>query len=165
LVEEADLEGKGKCEHGVECGHEHGKEHHQSEVEVLSVELKGEPGAAVDASKLMAFLKSTPKDEVYRIKAVLTTSGTVKNSEEDVSVQAPSQPRNRYILNWAFGRWTFTPMGQDVAEHASSSESILRLTMILARYESTKWKKKLEAGGLLELEGTDRGDLRVTKVN
>jgi G3E family GTPase len=165
LVEEADLEGKGKCEHGVECGHEHGKEHHQSEVEVLSVELKGEPGAAVDASKLMAFLKSTPKDEVYRIKAVLTTSGTVKNSEEDVSVQASSQPRNRYILNWAFGRWAFTPMGQDVAEHASSSESILRLTMILARYESTKWKKKLEAGGLLELEGTDRGDLRVTKVN
>ncbi|KAK4127541.1 cobW-domain-containing protein [Parathielavia appendiculata] len=164
LVEETDLDGRG-CKHGDGCGHEHGKEHHQSEVEVLSVELKGKTtDAVVDAGKLMAFLKSTPKDEVYRIKAVLTTSGTVKNSEE-MSVPASSQTRKRYILNWAFGRWTFTSMGQDVAEHASSSQAILRLTMVLGRYESTKWRRKLEAGGLLELEGMDKGDLTVTKVN
>ena len=90
----------------------------------------------------MGFLKRAPKDEVYRIKAVLTASGTVSNSDEDVSVLASPHPRSRYILNWAFGRWTFTPMGEDVAEHASSNEAILRMTVILARYESTKWKKK-----------------------
>jgi hypothetical protein len=39
------------------------------------------------------------------------------------------------------------------------------MTVILARYESTKWKKKLDAGGLLELEGVDKGELTVTKVN
>ncbi|KXX78078.1 putative GTP-binding protein YjiA [Madurella mycetomatis] len=146
-------------------GHEH--EHHQSEVEVLSVELKGEPGkeAAVDAGKLMGFLKSAPKDEVYRIKAVLTTSGPVANSDEDVSVPASQHPRSRYILNWAFGRWTFTPMGEGIAEHESSGEAILRMTVILARYESTKWKKKLDAGGLVELGGTNKGELAVTKVN
>jgi hypothetical protein len=156
------------CKHGDGCGHEqeHGKEHHQSEVEVLSVELKGEEGAAVDAEKLMGFLKSTPKDEVYRIKAVLTAVGAVKNSDEDVAVLAsPQQSTNRYILNWAFGRWTFTPMGDGVAEHASSNDAILRMTVILARYESTKWKKRLEAGGRLELDGGDKGQLTVSKVN
>ncbi|GAB1314951.1 hypothetical protein MFIFM68171_05161 [Madurella fahalii] len=153
----------GGCDGGD--GHEH--EHHQSEVEVLSVELKGEPGkeAVVDAGKLMRFLKSAPKDEVYRIKAVLTASGPVANSDEDVPVPASPHPRSRYILNWAFGRWTFTPIGEGIAEHESSNEAILRMTVILARYESTKWKKKLDAGGLLELEGTDKGELIVTKVN
>lgn len=164
LVEEVDPE----CKHGDGCGHGHanGQEHHQSEVEVLSVELKGGSGeTAVDASKLMSFLKRAPKDEVYRIKAVLTASGAVHNSDEDVSVLASPHSRKRYILNWAFGRWTFTPVGEEVAEHASSSDAILRMTIILARYESTKWKKKLDAGGLLELDGTDKGELVVTKVN
>ncbi|AEO56846.1 hypothetical protein MYCTH_2302238 [Thermothelomyces thermophilus ATCC 42464] len=160
----ADADGTGHDKHD-----DHEKEHHQSEVEVLSIELKGggeEQGAAVDAEKLMNFLKSSPKDEVYRIKAVLSTSGTVKNSEESVSVPASTpSTTNRYILNWAFGRWTFTPVADGVAEHASSSNAVLRMTMILARYSSTKWKKKLEAGGLLELDGTDKGALTVTKVN
>jgi hypothetical protein len=167
LEDEKDLDGgRDGCKHENGCGHDHKKdEHHQSEVEVLSVELKGAQGAAADAGKLMSFLKSTPKDEVYRIKAVLTVAGTVKNSDEDVLMRAPSHPTSRYILNWAFGRWTFTPVAEDVAEHASSSEAILRMTVILARYESTKWKKRLDAGGLLELDGTDKGELTVTKVN
>jgi G3E family GTPase len=166
MVEEVEEEG-GCKQHGDGCGkdHDHAKEHHQSEVEVLSVELKGGQGTAVDASKLMGFLKRAPKDEVYRIKAVLTASGTVSNSDEDVSVLASPHPRSRYILNWAFGRWTFTPMGEDITEHASSNDAILRMTVILARYESTKWKKKLDAGGLLELDGVDKGELTVTKVN
>ncbi|AEO63345.1 uncharacterized protein THITE_2108453 [Thermothielavioides terrestris NRRL 8126] len=172
LVEEGDFAAHaaaadGECQHGDGCGHEHEHErqHHQSEVEVLSVELKGEQGAVVDAEKLLRFLKATPKDEVYRIKAVLSASGTLQNSDDVVTMPTPPHARSRYILNWAFGRWTFTSMGDDVTEHASSSEAILRMTIILARYESAKWKKKLEAGGLLELEGTSRGELTITKVN
>ncbi|KAK0635212.1 CobW/HypB/UreG [Bombardia bombarda] len=152
-----DEEGK-KHDHDHENGHGHGHGHghkhehdHQSEVEVLSIELKAPSGSTnpvVDAKKLQAFLKSTPKDEVYRIKAVLTVaSGTVQNSDEDTSSPTPPYPQSRYILNWAFGRWTFTPIGGEVKEHESSSEAVLRMTMILARYESTKWKKKLESGG------------------
>ena len=38
------------------------------------------------------------------------------------------------------------------------------MTLILARYESTKWKKKLEGDGWLELEGDDKGELSVTKI-
>ncbi|KAL2025071.1 hypothetical protein VTK56DRAFT_73 [Thermocarpiscus australiensis] len=167
LVEELELGvGEQQHRHGDGDGHDGGNhEHHQSEVEVLSVELKGEKGAAVDAGKLMGFLKNTPKDEVYRIKALLTASSTVRNSDEDLSVLTPPHPKARYILNWAFGRWTFTPMREDATEHESSREAVLRMTMILARYESAKWKKRLEAGGLLEVEGTEKGELTVTKVN
>ncbi|KAM7208735.1 CobW/HypB/UreG, nucleotide-binding domain containing protein [Naviculisporaceae sp. PSN 640] len=144
--------------HGEKHGHDH-KHDHQSEVEVLSIELKGEGG--VDGDKLLALLKAAPKDEVYRIKAVLTTAtgSKVKNSDEDT----PFEGGGRYILNWAFGRWTFTPIA--AAEHESSHLALLRMTMILARYESNKWKKKLEGGGFLELTGdAGNGELVVNKI-
>jgi hypothetical protein len=38
------------------------------------------------------------------------------------------------------------------------------MTIIFARYESNKWKKRLEAGGLIELEGGDSSGLTVTKI-
>lgn len=152
-------------------GHVHGHDHdhshekgHQSEVEVLSIELSGPKGCSVNPDKLQKLLKAAPKDEVYRIKAVLTTSTTVKGSDEDMSIPTPPHPQTRFILNWAFGRWTFTPVPEEVTEHESSHQKLLRMTMILARYESTKWKKKLEAGGLVELEGDNKGELVVNKI-
>ncbi|KAK0665566.1 CobW/HypB/UreG, nucleotide-binding domain-containing protein [Cercophora samala] len=152
---------------GEEGEHKHDHDHgHRKEVEVLSVELKGgQKGKGVDAGKLMGLLGRAPKDEVYRIKAVLTVGGEgeVKNSDEDVPVTKSGS--GRYILNWAFGRWTFTAMGEGVKEHESSGEAVLRMTVVLARYESNKWKKKLEAGGLLELEGEEKGELVVKKIN
>ncbi|QYS94788.1 CobW domain protein [Trichoderma simmonsii] len=141
-------------------GHSHS---HQSEVEVLSVELKSDSGAAVSTDKLLNFLKSAPKDEAYRIKSVLTLSSTPKNSDPDVPQPEP-HPRGRYILNWAFGRWTFTPLAESAEEHSSSNGVVLRLTMILARYESNKWKKRIEAGGLIELEGEGKGELVVKRI-
>ncbi|KAK4229848.1 CobW/HypB/UreG, nucleotide-binding domain-containing protein [Podospora fimiseda] len=141
------------------------KKHHSQEVDVLSVELKGDASKKVDTTKLLKFLKTTPKDEVYRIKAVLTASPEgIQNSDDAVSVKSGGT-KNRYILNWAFGRWTFTPVAEDVTEHESSNEAILRMTLILAPYESTKWKKKLEAGGLVELEGEEKGELVVKRIN
>ncbi|KAI1414219.1 cobW-domain-containing protein [Hypoxylon sp. FL1857] len=162
LTEEPTTNGNGHSHHGHDHGHDH-----QSEVEVLSVTLSGEVGTAVDGTKLMALLTAAPKDEVYRIKSVLTASPTVRSSGEDETAAATTssgQPA-RYILNWAFGRWTFTPLDSDMAEHSSSHRTVLRMTMILARYESTKWKKKLEAGGFLELEGDKKGELVVTKIS
>ncbi|TRX92987.1 hypothetical protein FHL15_006125 [Xylaria flabelliformis] len=146
-------------------GHSH---NHQSEVEVLSVSLQGPRTAIVNGPKLITLLKTAPKDEVYRIKSVLTTSSAgVSNSDiNDPLSGLPSDPSTptRFILNWAFGRWTFTPIEKTVNEHDSSDGILLRMTIILARYESTKWKKKLEAGGLLELDGTESGELTVTKI-
>lgn len=156
---------------GAPNGHAHDHDHdhdhekgHQSEVEVLSIELSGPKGSSIDAEKLEKLLQTAPKDEIYRIKAVLSTSSTVKGSDADIPTASPAQPQHRYILNWAFGRWTFTPVPDEVAEHESSHQKILRMTLILARYESTKWKKKLESGGLLELDGENKGDLVVNKI-
>ncbi|KAI0891597.1 cobW-domain-containing protein [Annulohypoxylon nitens] len=144
-------------------GHDHD---HQSEVEVLSITLSGHPSAIVNATKLMSLLNTAPKDEVYRIKSVLTTSSTVRSSGEgEASAPTSSDLSGRYILNWAFGRWTFTPLDPEMAEHNSSHRTVLRMTMILARYESDKWKKKLEAGGFLELEGGVQGEFIVTKIS
>ncbi|KAI0129387.1 cobW-domain-containing protein [Hypoxylon sp. NC0597] len=166
LTEETTTNGNGHFHEGH--SHDYGHNHdHQTEVEVLSVTLSGEAGTAVNGTKLMTLLDTAPKDEVYRIKSVLTASPTVRNSGEDktvVSTTLSDQP-GRYILNWAFGRWTFTPLHSEVVEHSSSYRTVLRMTIILARYESTKWKKKLETGGFLELEGNKKGELAITKVS
>ncbi|KAI0865654.1 CobW/HypB/UreG, nucleotide-binding domain-containing protein [Xylaria cubensis] len=160
----------GNHDHSHDHSHEqNGHSHdHQSEVEVLSVSLQGPKTAIVNGPKLMTLLKAAPKDEVYRIKSVLTTSSTgVSNSDINDPISGlPSDPSTptRFILNWAFGRWTFTPIEKTVDEHDSSDGILLRMTIILARYESTKWKKKLEAGGLLELDGAESGELTVTKI-
>jgi G3E family GTPase len=148
-------------------GHGHQHEHdmgHKSEVEVLSITLQLEGLAVVDTAKLEKLLKSAPKDEVYRIKAVLATSSALPSSDGGITESTALSESGRYILNWAFGRWTCTPMKTTADEHESSSGLALRMTMILARYESTKWKKRLETAGYLELEGDQKGTLHVAKV-
>jgi G3E family GTPase len=157
----------GNENHSHSPGHGHGHSHekgHQSEVEVLSITLHAEDPAVVDTEKLLKLLKSAPKDEVYRIKAVLAASAALPSSDsEPTEVASPGQS-GRYILNWAFGRWTCTPMAATADEHESSSGLVLRMTMILARYESTKWKKRLETADFLELEGNQKGTLQVEKI-
>lgn len=163
-LEEDPVQDSHEHEHEHDHEHAHGKgagEGHQSEVEVLSVTLHADGGAAVDTEKLEKLLRSAPKDEVYRIKAVLAASSPVPSSDDSPAEQSDS---GRYILNWAFGRWTCTPMKNKTAEHESSSGIVLRMTMILAKYESTKWKKKLEGAGFLELDGNHKGVLQVEKV-
>lgn len=151
--------------HGHDHDHEGG---HQAEVEVLSVTLTAEGSLAIDVTKLSNLLKSAPKDEVYRIKAVLTASEAIPGSDKDVVASSESISTTgpaRYILNWAFGRWTCTPMAAAVAEHESSDGTTLRMTMILARYKSSSWAKKIETGGFIELEGVgNKGVLKVEKI-
>lgn len=151
---------KGSGAHAHE--HDHG---HSSEVEVLSVTLKSEDKkASVDTLKLAKFLQDPTKDEVYRIKGILYASTPPKSSEDTpASAKQISEGRARYILNWAFGRWTFTPVALPAAEE-SEEEPVLRLTVITARYESTKWKKEIEASGLVALEGETQGSLVVEKI-
>ncbi|KAG5980703.1 hypothetical protein E4U55_003728 [Claviceps digitariae] len=152
--------------HESSDAHDAHGQHHQSEVEVLSIELKADSpaeGAAVSTDKLVALLRAAPKDEAYRIKAVATLSSAPPNSDADVPPPGDA-PRGRYILNWAFGRWTFTPVAAQQEEHQSSNDTTLRMTMILGRCESNKWKKKLEAGGYIELVGSDQGTLNVKRI-
>lgn len=156
----------GEDPESVQNGHGHGHSHdhekgHQSEVEVLSVTLEADNDAVVDTEKLEALLKSAPKDEVYRIKAVLAASSPISSSEESSSEISES---GRYILNWAFGRWTCTPLRSTAEEHGSSSGIALRMTLILARFESTKWKKRLEGSAFIRLADGKEGSLNVKKI-
>ena len=154
--------------HGHEHGHGHDHDHdveHKSEVEVLSITLHAEGSAAVDIPSLEKLLKTAPKDEVYRIKAVISSSSAPPSSDAGTAETTAPSTSGRYILNWAFGRWTCTPMGSAADEHESSSGLALRMTMILARFESSKWKKRLETAGFLGLEGGREGTLVVKKVS
>ncbi|PHH63417.1 hypothetical protein CDD81_6018 [Ophiocordyceps australis] len=145
--------------------HDANHSHHQQEVEVLSIQLKGsQTAAAVATEKLLCLLRTAPKDEVYRIKALLTLSSAPTNSDADIAQPEP-QSNGRYILNWAFGRWTFTPVAPAQQEHVSSDGLVLRMTMILARHESNRWQKKLQAGDLLQLQqDAAEQQLSVTRV-
>ncbi|USP79878.1 hypothetical protein yc1106_07152 [Curvularia clavata] len=146
--------------------HVHEHDHrHSSEVEVLSVTLRSvDKKASVDTLKLSKFLQDPTKDEVYRIKGILYASMPPKSSEDTpASNDQIPQGRARYILNWAFGRWTFTPVPLPAAEE-SQDELVLRFTVITARYESTKWKREIESSGLVALEGDASGSLAVEKI-
>lgn len=153
-------------DHGHGHGHDHDhelKQQHQSEVEVLSVTLKSShPNQTTNVTSLEHLLSSAPKEEVYRIKGILRCSTTAPPAESSDKIDEarptpqPGAPSSQhYILNWAFGRWTFTPSAA-VAETADPA-AVARLTLILARCESGKWKKKLDAGGFVQLGEANQG--------
>lgn len=130
-------------------GHDHG---HQSEVEVLSVVLRAAvSGETIDVEPLEGLLGAAPREEVYRIKGILRCSAQAPPAESSDDLEnrkkgGADEGARYYILNWAFGRWTCTP--SSVVAESADENVMARLTFILARYESAKWKKKLEAGVL-----------------
>jgi G3E family GTPase len=151
----------GKCE---KCGHDHGGQHahhhdHKSEVECISVTLTSEAeGAGVDMKRLDGLLKTAPKDEVYRIKAVLYAN----EPPESVNGEPKgADGRRRYILNWSFGRWTWS-----TDEINEPSAATLRMSIFTAQYESNKWTKRIESGGfiLLSSPDTEKGRIEVIRV-
>ncbi|QKX62736.1 uncharacterized protein TRUGW13939_09898 [Talaromyces rugulosus] len=150
-------------------GHGHDHDHdHQSEVEVLSATLTAQPSSSstfINLPSLQRLLESASKEEVYRIKGLVHCAAdqTPEGSDPALPTTATPTPNpsGTFILNWAFGRWTFT------TAPAVESTDIARLTFILARQESTKWKKKLERGGLVEAvagDGAGVGELVVQKL-
>ena len=144
-------------EHVHDHDHAHGDGHsldHQREVEVLSCMLLSlhSTGETVDLEALERFLAMAPKDEVYRIKAVLLASSAPVSSNSQSSLS--QNAKGVYLLNWAFGRWTFAAspssshqeafqLPKDGTEPVEGS-IVLRMTVITARGESSKWKKRME---------------------
>ncbi|MCJ1482952.1 hypothetical protein MMC06_003118 [Schaereria dolodes] len=163
--------------------HDHALDH-QSEVEVLSITITTTEGLnqGIDLEMLEAFLLSAPKDEIYRIKAVVASSQAPASWDGSSAEVCSDLSYNvkRYILNWAFGRWTFTltsglqeikalptpPDSLHMASQDGNSGSILRMTIIFARYEAEKWKRRIEAGGILAIEGgSEPKNLQVKRVS
>jgi hypothetical protein len=147
--------------HSHDHDHKHGHSRdHKSEMECLSVTLSS-PNAqsGVDLEKLEKLLKSAPKDEVYRIKAVMYSNGSPKATDGSV-VNGTNAGRSRYILNWSFGRWMWSH-----DEIVEADAPTLRMSIFTAQYESNKWTKKIESGQFVALDGgsTD-GALAVKRV-
>ncbi|KUL86105.1 hypothetical protein ZTR_07686 [Talaromyces verruculosus] len=161
LISKGGLDGHG---HDHKHGHDHGHDH-QSEVEVLSLALPAsQDNGVVDLAKFMSLLKSSSKEEVYRIKGTIRCSASQipENSDPTFltsSSATPSSDSNAttYILNWAFGRWTFTPT-------STPTTDVARLTFILARYESAKWKKKLEIGDYVAVQNSANSEIKVERL-
>lgn len=173
-----------KEEHSHANGHQHDHDHH-SEVEVLSVTLSSasQPNG-VELSDLDALLQDAPKDEIYRIKAILYALEAPISSagEKAAAPQNPGFPA-RYILNWAFGRWTFTavPSGDLTTSNTpagsaidtpmepatplrAAGEPVLRMTVVCAPAESSRWKGKIEQYVKLK-EEPNLGLLQVSRIS
>ena len=181
-----ELEPLSNTHHDHHDSHDHSKDH-QSEVEVLSVTLSSEDTMThgVNLDSLENFLLSAPKDEIYRIKAIVEASRPPASSGGNVepAVIHQGQTSARYILNWAFGRWTFTPMSSASSISTASSprsprsasegespegvanKSLVRMTVILARGEADKWKKRIETQAYVASENEDhKARLQVKKL-
>lgn len=186
----AEVEEEKKHGHEHQKGEVHKHDHeHSSEVEVLSITLNAKEGAGekgVDTEKLRKFLEQPTKDAVYRIKGILYASTAPKSSDGSVNPattanHTPAPGRAKYILNWAFGRWTFTPVPMATSSPSDSSsatpnssgeatplmpeeEPVLRLTVVTAKYEANMFQKEIESGGLVALEGGAASELTVKRV-
>ncbi|KIX00408.1 uncharacterized protein Z518_10547 [Rhinocladiella mackenziei CBS 650.93] len=152
--------------------HGHAHDHHQEEVEVLSVvcyhEDMSKPPPGVVLESFEDLLLSAPKDEVYRIKGLVLSSKPPPDSTGDSkpSIAVDSEGKSLYVLNWAFGRWTYAPLPG--AAFKAMENASARLTLILARGESSKWIRRLEKGWFIALEGAggkeEKGMLKVEKI-
>lgn len=151
-------------EHVGEHPHEHATDH-QSEVEVLSVTLSSEedPSPGTDIAALHDLLSSAPKDEIYRIKAIVAASRPPPSSDGTAPVHASdgNPSTTSYILNWAFGRWTFTALS---TQSALPPSIFLKMTIILARDEANKWKNRIKSGDFLRLENSAKSLLEVERI-
>jgi len=152
-------------QHHNDHEHEH-YENHQDEIEVLNVVLYAEgtgdgkiPGIKLDDFEDL--LLGAPKDEVYRIKGLVAASSPPTDSSGE-KVPDLKGGVGVYILNWAFSRWTYVQM--KATDTSALNGASARLTFMLARCESNKWKRKLEEGGFLRLEGDDKSELLVQRI-
>ncbi|EEH41589.1 CobW domain-containing protein [Paracoccidioides lutzii Pb01] len=163
----------------------------------------------VNQEALATLLLSAPKDEVYRIKGIIqfpadappedssgqtagaptpiptpaptaeSTGGACANGTPATATGENNAKTQNYILNWAFGRWTYTHSPASIGNTTDNSAedgasltpekfSIARMTLILSRGESHKWTRKLETDGLLEIAGENpqkkRGSVKVERI-
>lgn len=146
---------------GHDQSHEHGHNHdHNSEVECISVTLSSsKEDASVDLDKLEKLLRSAPKDEVYRIKAIVYSGSSPKSNYDHPAKSANGESgsgRSRYILNWSFERWSWS-----ADSNSDPKAPILRMSIFTAQYESTKWMKRIESPDFIAVSEPHSGEAKL----
>ncbi|KAJ2698653.1 hypothetical protein FB645_005576 [Coemansia sp. IMI 203386] len=113
-------------------------EHHDQEVDVIEI-CRGQSDTAsyatIDTAAFLLFLKKLPADEVYRVKGIIRLSEAVTDDHTSDIVAIDTATRDReppesgilYILNHAFGRFTFAQLTLDLESY---NDMIARVTVI-----------------------------------
>ncbi|GAO48174.1 cobalamin synthesis protein/P47K:Cobalamin synthesis protein-like protein/P47K [Saitoella complicata NRRL Y-17804] len=116
---------------------EESRHHHDNEVDIIQVFAPRQASPTLTHDSLSTFLTSLPKDDFYRVKGMLR----LPSIPSDV---CEASPINTYILNYAFGRWEFTPLENEPLE---GGDQDVRLTAMLARGSARmgSWADKLGA--------------------
>lgn len=142
--------------HDHDCDGDDEHVHHMEEMECLSITLSAKGEDEIDMQRLEALLKAAPKDEVFRIKAVVRTTTPPEGADG-----TDCQGKSRYILNWAFGRHSWTRVG-DGSITTGDEAMLLRMSVFTARYESAKWQKRLATGQYIGVSSKDSEDGHLT---
>ena len=133
-----------------EKDHQHATSHHD-EVEIISIELScPQSGQTVNGEELHNFLSTASVEDMYRIKGVVSLNKSPESSDQALSPPALAPgARAAYILNWAFGRWTFFPGGPIVGDTDGADLVIARITIVLARNEADKWATRIRENSFI----------------
>ncbi|KAJ2656072.1 hypothetical protein IW148_005789 [Coemansia sp. RSA 1199] len=107
--------------------------HHSQEIDLIEVVRKwtGDSAQLISSADFVDLLKHLPSEDVYRVKGLVRLSDAVAD-EADTPAATPlaadvSVSGLLYIVNHAFGRYTFTPLTVNAHQH----ESVLaRLTVM-----------------------------------
>ncbi|KAJ1806474.1 hypothetical protein LPJ56_005125 [Coemansia sp. RSA 2599] len=114
----------------------HQLDHHKQEVDVVEVcriQSDASAKATIDTAPFLLFLRKLPADEVYRVKGIVRLSEAVADDNGSIGTETNSGDKRRaeggilYILNHAFGRFTFTRLTLDIDSYKGV---VARITVI-----------------------------------
>ncbi|KAJ1989836.1 hypothetical protein GGI25_002650 [Coemansia spiralis] len=117
------------------------QDHHSQEVDLVEIrrsldQSNDSSSCLLDPDVFTAFLKTLPADDIYRIKGIVRFASAV-DDEADSSATVPvtvaannnklSHSGILYIVNHAFGRYTFTPL---TAPDSIFDKTLVRITVM-----------------------------------
>ncbi|KAJ2821468.1 hypothetical protein IWW50_004625 [Coemansia erecta] len=108
-------------------------DHHSQEIDLIEVTRKwsGDHSQLISSVGFVDLLKHLPSDDVYRVKGIVRLSDAVADEADTpattLQLENGSTSGLMYIVNHAFGRYTFTPLTIDAQKHA---DVLARLTVM-----------------------------------
>ncbi|KAJ2849633.1 hypothetical protein IWW36_002496 [Coemansia brasiliensis] len=109
-------------------------DHHNQEVDLIEISRawSGSSSQLIDTMSFISLLKQLPKDDVYRVKGIVRLSDTVADEASTLPYSpdiTTSEYGILYIVNHAFGRYTFTPL----VSHPQNYDEVLVKLVIMGQ--------------------------------
>lgn len=129
---------------GAPAAHHADGKHQENEVDLIQVFETLDSARPLSQERFEAFLKSLPKEDIYRVK------GFVRLQE--------GEEQRLYIVNHSFGRYTFTAVtAAETLEKAS--QYVLKITVM--GQDLRTYVEKVRAGLLLD----DSSNIKLTAAH